>query len=60
MSCFTEDCGGDLKVEETEFITSPGYPRSAAEKTSTYPPNLDCIWKHDGEDDTLIAVRNIL
>ena len=41
---------------EMQFLTSPGYPRSAAEKDRTYESNLDCVWTYSGQESTLVGV----
>lgn len=52
-----QHCGGRLVPGEMQFLTSPGYPRSAAEKDQTYQPNLDCVWTYPGEENTLVGVN---
>jgi len=42
---------------EMQFLTSPGYPRSAAEKDRTYESNLDCVWTYSGQESTLVGMK---
>jgi len=61
LLCFrpslAQQCGGRLVAGEMQFLTSPGYPRSAAEKDRTYEPNLDCVWTYSGEENTLVGMK---
>lgn len=48
-------CGGDLITGSYELLKNPGYP-DASNPQGTYPPNTDCEWNYEGDEDTFIAV----
>ncbi|KAM9719937.1 neuropilin-1a-like [Menidia menidia] len=33
----TDNCGGNIKIDAPDYLTSPGYP-------ATYPPSQQCAW----------------
>ncbi|CAG5896341.1 unnamed protein product [Menidia menidia] len=33
----SDNCGGNIKIDAPDYLTSPGYP-------ATYPPSQQCAW----------------